>query len=166
MERMRSDIIGNHANKLVALFLAASLVFTGFIAVQRLRVSNPVPLAQAASVDYLLEIDGVAGTIEVDSFSWGVSTSRDSASGQATGKRQYQPIIIKKTYDKSSPLLFRAAADGTHIKSVTLTSPPTSGAPAYKVVFQDVMVSSFQQQGDAGSPPSENVSFTYQKISF
>lgn len=64
--------------------------------------------AMAAS-DYLLELDGVKGesaaTIEISSWSWGVSnpsvaehhevkSPRDAASGLATGKRQHEPIII------------------------------------------------------------------------
>jgi type VI protein secretion system component Hcp len=60
------------------------------------------PAAMAAS-DYLLELDGVEGeaaaSIEVASWSWGtsnaagVSSPRDAASGQATGRRQHTPSV-------------------------------------------------------------------------
>jgi type VI protein secretion system component Hcp len=32
-----------------------------------------------------------------------ITTRRDASTGQATGKRTYKPITIKKTFDKSSP---------------------------------------------------------------
>jgi len=32
-----------------------------------------------------------------------ITTRRDASTGQATGKRMYKPITIKKTFDKSSP---------------------------------------------------------------
>lgn len=38
-----------------------------------------------------------------------VKTPRDAASGQATGKRQYEPIRFTKRIDKSSPMLYRLA---------------------------------------------------------
>jgi len=61
-------------------------------------------LASAAS-DYYLKIDSIEGesttkspaaSIEVSSFSWGMSQAsvapRDAASGMATGKRQHKPM--------------------------------------------------------------------------
>lgn len=60
------------------------------------------PAAMAAS-DYLLELDGVEGegpaSIEISSWSWGTSNSssvsspRDAASGQATGRRHHGPSV-------------------------------------------------------------------------
>jgi len=47
-----------------------------------------------------------------------VAASRDAASGQATGKRQHEPIRIVKEVDVASPKLQNAAARGEHLKEV------------------------------------------------
>ena len=46
-----------------------------------------------------------------------VKSPRDAASGQATGKRQHQPVAVSKEYDKSSPVL---------AKSVSSSAAPSS----------------------------------------
>jgi type VI protein secretion system component Hcp len=96
---------------LVAAALASSAALT---------IASP---ALAAS-DYLLEIEGVKGeaaaTIEINSWSWGVSnpaqasshevkSPRDAASGLATGKRQHMPIRIVRGSAVEAP---RDAASG------------------------------------------------------
>lgn len=127
---------------------------------------SDAPTVSAASSDYFLKIEGIDGEIAIESFSWGVSSPRDAASGQATGKRQYQPLIIRKQVDKASPLLFRLINDGkgNNIKRVTLGRPPSDGKAGYTVVFDDVNITLFQEQGDLGSSPIENLSFVYQKV--
>jgi type VI secretion system secreted protein Hcp len=45
---------------------------------------------------------------EVISFTWGTLAPRDAQSGQASGKRQHQPVTITKEQDASSPQLFQA----------------------------------------------------------
>jgi type VI secretion system Hcp family effector len=126
--------------------------------------THHVSSASAAQSDYLLELDGVKDTIEVNSFQWGIISPRDQASGQSTGRRQYQPVIIRKRIDKASPLLAKAADNSTHYKKATLTIPSSDGTQTFTVTFQDVLISGFQEQSDAGSPPVETVSFTFQKI--
>lgn len=146
-------------------FLAASAIaLVTLVSVLSFTGTQKVPLVYAASSDYLLTLDGVQDTIEVNSFSWGVSTPRDSASGQATGKRQYQPVIIRKRIDKASPLLFRAIDTGKNFKTATLIVSGSDGQVPFTLVLTNVMISSFQQQGDSGTPPMESVSFTFQKI--
>ncbi len=143
------------------LFAAAGIaVLLAVVSISSSIGTDQAPSAFAAS-DYFLKLDGVAGEIEVNSWSWGVSNvtgPRDSASGQATGKRQHQPLMIKKSIDKATPLLFKAMSNGTHYKTVTLTRG------SYKVTFFDVFISEFAHDGVAGAEPTESVSFTYQKI--
>lgn len=122
-----------------------------------------IETASAAASDYFLKLDGVAGEISIESFSWGVSATRDKATGQASGRRQYEPIIIRKRIDKASPMLLRMATDGTHMKTAVLVGQTADGQ-RFEVSFFDVFVDLYRQSGDAGSPPMESVSFTYQKI--
>lgn len=126
---------------------------------------HQVPSASAAQADYYLKIEGIEGEIEIQSFSWGVISPRDSASGQSTGKRQYQPIIIRKLLDKTSPLLARAVGQKKYVGTVTIVKRASDGKTnEYTAVFTDVAVSAVQHDGVQGSPITETVSFTYQKI--
>ncbi len=54
-----------------------------------------------------VESMGRADMIECILYKDGVTTARDGQ-GQATGLRQYDPIIIEKRIDKSTPLLAKA----------------------------------------------------------
>lgn len=143
------------ALKLLAVASTAALVT--IVSLSSSIGSNHVPLASAAS-DYFLKIEGIDGEIEVNSWSWSTTSLRDVATGQSSGKRQHKPFTIVKEWDRSSPVLFKASGDGTRYKKATLTRG------SYTVTFFDVFVTGFQHEGEAGSPPTESVSFTYQKI--
>jgi type VI secretion system secreted protein Hcp len=51
---------------------------------------------------------GRENSILVHSFDNEILVPQDPATGQVTGKRQHDPIVILKEIDKSSPLLWRA----------------------------------------------------------
>ncbi|OGJ56077.1 hypothetical protein A2706_02010 [Candidatus Peribacteria bacterium RIFCSPHIGHO2_01_FULL_51_35] len=138
---------------------ALSLAFFGYS-----LVSSSVPPAFAAQSDYFLKIEGIDGEITIESFSWGIVSPRDAASGLPTGRRQYEPLIIRKRIDKASPLLFRMANDkGVRIKKAVLMGEDRDGRH-FEVSFFDVFVEAFKQSGDADSPPMESVSFNFSKI--
>jgi type VI secretion system secreted protein Hcp len=116
---------------------------------------------------------GTKGWIEISEFTHSVKSPRDAASGQATGRRQYEPIIIRKSIDKSSPLLAKAIATNQVIPSLTVEmyreSPTRSGRQeAYmRYELKNVMVSSFQQGGvDTDGNPMEEVSFNFEKVTW
>jgi len=71
----------------------------------------------------------------------------------ATGRRTYEPIRFTKRIDKSSPLLARAAAQGTHIPKVELS------IDGRVCVLSDAVVVSVSSADGV-----ETVSFNYQKI--
>lgn len=54
------------------------------------------------------------GQIEVLAFEQSVTTAREAGSGIATGRRQYQPLLIRKRIDKSSPLLMKALTQSSN----------------------------------------------------
>lgn len=67
--------------------------------------------AHAAQSDYFLKIDGVDGEAAVESWSFGVcnagqcstvTSPRDAASGQATGKRQHGPVRVTASQNTQS----------------------------------------------------------------
>src|SRR5215470_7613292 len=46
-----------------------------------------------------------------------VITAREAGTGMATGRRQYQPLLIRKRIDKSSPLIAKALAENQKIEA-------------------------------------------------
>ena len=129
--------------------------------------------------DYLLEIDGIkgesqdkkhGGTIEVSSFSWGMSQPASAASGggAGSGKVSFQDIHFTTTVSKASPPLAQACAAGTHIKKATLFVRKAGGKQDdfYTVLLEDCIVSSYQSGGSGDQLPSEQVSINFSKIKF
>ncbi|MEE9382655.1 MAG: type VI secretion system tube protein TssD [Nannocystaceae bacterium] len=51
---------------------------------------------------------GREGSIECLYFEDSVRTAREAGSGMATGRRTFEPLVIRKRIDQSSPLLARA----------------------------------------------------------
>src|SRR5262249_49244422 len=54
---------------------------------------------------------GRANTIECTFYQQSVLTAREAGSGMATGRRQYEPLLIRKRIDKSSPLIAKALVE-------------------------------------------------------
>jgi len=131
--------------------------------------------------DYLLEIDGIkgesddskhAGTIEISSFSWGVTQSGTFAAGGGggAGKASFQDVHFTSSVNKSSPLLASACATGQHIKKAVLFVRKAGGEQQdyYTVTLSDLLISSYQSGGSAGgdSVPVDQFSLNYAKIEF
>ncbi len=78
-----------------------------------------------------------------------------------------QSFTITKTLDKSSPLLFQAAATGQHYKEATLSFTRKAGGKEQtylKFDFQNVLISSVQDGSSGGGTPQEQVTFAFQKV--
>ena len=115
---------------------------------------------------------GHEGEIEVDSYSHDIVSPRDSATGQATGKRQHSPVVITKDIDKSTPLLFRAITTNENLSDVTLNfyRPNSSDNGAMEKYFT-VKLTNAQISRVGQHPPDpghsgdyESVAFVFQKI--
>jgi len=86
-----------------------------------------------------------------------VSMTHDSATGQASGKRQHKPLVIMKVMDKSSPMLSQACASGKHFSSAELD------IRGQHYMLHDVMITSVQKSG-SGERPMESISLSYERI--
>jgi type VI secretion system secreted protein Hcp len=143
-------------------------------------IGMPPPNPAAAS-DYLLEIDGIKGesadkkhkdTIDIESFSWGVSQqgTHSSGGGGGAGKVSFSDITVTKLIDKSSPLLFKRVATGQHIKKAVLFVRKAGGQQQeyMKITLEDVLVSSYKTapSKSSDSVPLEQVSLNFSKIEF
>ena len=61
---------------------------------------------------------GRKDSIQCVSYEQKVATARQAASGMATGRREYEPIVIRKRIDKASPLLLKALIENQKIDGV------------------------------------------------
>ena len=132
-----------------------------------------------ALVDYFLKIDGVPGEsgdakhkdeIQVLSFSFGESQAGTMAfgGGGGAGKVQMQDFHFMMNVNKASPKLFLKCANGEHIKSAILTARKAGKDQQdyLKITFKDILVSSFQTNGDAhsNSLPVDAISLNFAAI--
>ncbi|HTB49368.1 MAG TPA: type VI secretion system tube protein Hcp [Solirubrobacteraceae bacterium] len=124
-----------------------------------------------------LKLDGIAGgatekdhknEIPIGGFSVSAQGAIGSASsGAGAGKVSVQSFSITKSLDKSSPLLFQAAATGQHFKEAVLSFAHKLGGKEQtylKFDFQNVLISSVQDGNSGGGTPQEQVTFSFQKV--
>jgi type VI secretion system secreted protein Hcp len=133
------------------------------------------------AADFLLMIDGIkgeslqdkhAGEIEIESFSWGASQqgAHGGGGGGGAGKVAFQDLHFTSRVGKHSPLMVKACATGQHIKKAVLTVRKSGGSQEeyYKVILEDLLVSSYQSGGSEGSNalPVDQYSLNFAKIEF
>ncbi len=109
--------------------------------------------------------------IDILAWSWGVSTSSGGVNNSGAREQsspRFSELTISKSTDRSSPLLFLRAADGSTARgTVTLSfkAPSVEIPQTYlKIDLDGVGVSSFHAAGSAGERPTEEVAFYYNKI--
>jgi type VI secretion system secreted protein Hcp len=119
---------------------------------------------------------GRADSIECVFYKQSVITAREAGSGLATGRRQYQPLLIRKRIDKSSPLLMKALCDNTAIDATfKFFRPNPSGDGTteqfYTVAFKKGRIASIKQvvpdtivPASSTEPPLEEVTFVFHTI--
>ena len=130
--------------------------------------------------DYLLQIEGIKGeskdkahkdTIELHSFSWGVTNpgTYASNSGGGAGKGSFQDLHCSSTVNKASPNLAKASASGKHISKAILYVRKAGGKQQeyYTVTLEDILISGYQSGGSGGDIlPMDSFSLNYAKIKF
>ena len=111
---------------------------------------------------------GGPGSIDVNSFQWGVKNSAHGGSGAGSGKAQFSDFTITKMVDRASPAFFRNCVAGQHYKSVTLSVRKAGGTVSdyLTINFGTVLVSSVSWSADAtsGQPPTEAVSMAFKTV--
>lgn len=131
--------------------------------------------------DAFLKIDGIdgesldkfhKGSIEIESFSWGVTNVGSSGGGGGAGKAVPQDFAFTQKVSKASPNLMLACCTGKHIPGATVSlrkaGGSRGGAQDFLVVkLSDCMVSSFEPNGATGEDlPAETITLNFQKIDF
>ena len=132
-----------------------------------------------AAADFFLKIAGVdgestdskhKGECELESWSFGGTQAGTghSGGGGGAGKFAAQDFHFTMKVSKASPKLFQACATGEHLTDATLVARKAGKEQQeyLKIKLSDVLVSSYQQGGAAGSNivPVDQVSFNFAKI--
>ena len=99
-------------------------------------------------------------------FSYEVKSPRDLASGQASGRRQHNPVVVTKAVGAASPQIFQALTTNEILKSVVVTLPGGEGG-SYTIKLSNATVSNVKQYTEPLNGQTvvlEDVSFTFQRI--
>ena len=119
-----------------------------------------------------------ADSIECVSFNSGVTSAREAASGMATGRRQHEPITIRKRIDKASPLLAKALCQNETVEGVFKFFRPnptgdgtteqffTVAIKGGRVFSQKLMILNTLDPEEATEPPLEEVGFVFSTINW
>ena len=122
-----------------------------------------------------------ANEIEVTSFKHFVrqpkSSSASSAGGHTAERTEHGEMLFTKDIDRASSKLFRAASAGTLYPKVYITFYRAYGGKSstqtsqsridyYKVVLEDVVVSSVETNIGDGELPAETFGLKYGKITW
>jgi type VI secretion system secreted protein Hcp len=131
------------------------------------------------AADYFLKIDGVEGEskdakhtneIQLESWSFGVSQTGTSVTGQGLGggKANFQDFHFTMKVQKASPVLFLKCATGEHIGKAVLSCRKSGTTQQdYNIwTFSELIISSFQTGGTGAGDdlPMDSISFNYSKI--
>lgn len=121
---------------------------------------------------------GRENSIECVQMTTAVKTARETGSGLATGRRQYEPIQIRKRIDKSSPLIYKALCENQVVEAVFKffrPNPTGDGTTEqfYTVGFKKGRISSVKQfvpncmdPASSNYPPQEDVEFVFHTINW
>jgi len=114
------------------------------------------------------------GEIEIESWSWGETNSGTSTGGGGgAGKVSIQDFHFVMQFDKASPKLMEAVADGKHFEEALLTirkaGGDAGGEPVeyLKITMKDLVISSYQTAGSSGEDvPVDSVSLNFANIKY
>jgi type VI secretion system secreted protein Hcp len=121
---------------------------------------------------------GREGSIECLYFEDSVRTAREKGTGMATGRRTYNPIIIRKRIDKSSALLAKALCNNEVIEGTFKffrPSPAGDGTTQqfFTVEIAEGRINSIKRvspdtidPASASEPPTEEIGFVFHTITW
>lgn len=121
--------------------------------------------------------EGREDKIMVQGFQHQVTVPRDPQSGQPTGQRVHQPLIITKVFDKATPLLLAALASGERMEEVVIqwfrTSASGTQEHYFTTTLEDAIIVEIkdymfncQDPASAHFTHLEDVHFAYRKITW
>jgi type VI secretion system secreted protein Hcp len=129
-----------------------------------------------ASGNIHLKLEGVEGEsaqkghekeIEIESWSWGVSNPVNmGGGGMGAGKASFQGIHISKSYDKSTSVMAKKAATGTHFATAVITQRKAGGDQQdfFVITLKQVFIENISVNAREDGSVSEQVTLAYKDI--
>ena len=117
-------------------------------------------------------------SIECVYFEQAVKTAREAGSGMATGRRQYEPLLIRKRIDKATPLIAKALTTNAVIEGQFKFFRPNPTGDGTTEQFYTIEIKrgrlASQKQivpdtivpATSTEPPLEEVTFVFHTISW
>jgi hypothetical protein len=106
------------------VFRSATMPSPAYMSIEGVAQGNITAGANTADSMGNRYQEGHEDEITVQGFKHEIIIPRDPQSGQPSGQRVHQPLIITKIYDKSSPLLYNALASGERLSKVEIKWVP------------------------------------------
>jgi len=179
----RSSVVSRSRLVVVALAVALAAALLTGVAWQ---IANPRPGAKPASaavgVTINMKVTGhkqgvfkgddnaparLAGLITVTGYQFDIVSPRDPATGQASGKRSFKPVVVTHVVGGSSPQFLTAASTNEILTSVVInffrTDREDRSVNYYRVTLTDAIVSEVRQY-TSGADVLEDDSFTFRKV--
>jgi len=132
-----------------------------------------------AAIDMFLKIDdikgesttaGHEGEIDIETLQWGLTNQeKKRGGGGGAGKVTIQDLSFVMFFDKASPKLMQAVADGKQFPEAVITFRESrDGAEILTITLTEVLISSYQTGVSQMSPNSllDEVSLNFGKILF
>jgi type VI secretion system secreted protein Hcp len=148
---------------LLAVYLMPFFVFPGFGAFDTYLKIESIPGESRDTVKH-------KDWIEIESFSFGMSRTASLPGGQA-GMLKLDSVSVRKSIDKSSPILMLKTCIGENIPEAVLeyqkTLPTGEDAVYLKIKMSDLLVSGYSLSGGGGggsSLPVDSLSLNFTKI--
>jgi type VI secretion system secreted protein Hcp len=178
-----ASVVSRTRTVVIALAVALAAILVASVAWQIANPRGAITQASAAvGVRITMKVNGTvqglfkgddnagpraANQINVTDYQFELTAPRDIASGQASGKRVYKPMVITHVMGGSSPQFLRAAATGERLKSVVINFYRTdrSGRDVnyYRVTLTDAFLSDVKQYS-GGTDVLEDDSFFFRKV--
>jgi type VI secretion system secreted protein Hcp len=112
--------------------------------------------------------NGPGGKILATKFSYEVTSPRDAATGQASGKRQHKPVTITKEWGAASPQLYQALLTNELLSTVVLefqgTNQKGMTETAHYIRLSNATVTDIKRYTSSTGAELEDVSFTFEVI--
>ena len=162
---------------LVILAIVVLATIQGYQMPALSSTEDVTPETPALCVKIYSDIDGIPGEstdagyedwIEVESFSFSVSTPTQGSTGSSRRRSIiFDDIILTKWVDKATPKLMEAVARGTVISSVEIVFTKyvsDSIVEYYGYELENVIVTSYQSTGTVGEIPLDTLTLSYEEI--
>lgn len=147
---------------LVASAVVAALAFGRSTAAPAGSGPPPNPGPPGSPTGQLTLNDGTTAiTLNVLSFSAGVSNPVTIGSGSGAGRANLSSLNLMTPVDASFPVLYAASAGGKEFTSAVLTSPVGNATLTYQL--DNVFIESAQQSGSGGDA-TESISLAFEKV--